>query len=97
MPLRSSSTRRWTSRPACLRLLRLRRICALRVCIIVHQRVVVTLRAVERVDTKVASIGEESARFERSIRHITVPGTRTHLFVVLHPLLSWCSRAGRRC
>lgn len=32
------------------------------------------LRAVERVDQKVASIGEESARFERSIRHITVPG-----------------------
>lgn len=28
----------------------------------------------ERVDLKVASIGEESARFERSIRHITVPG-----------------------
>ena len=32
------------------------------------------LHVVERVDLKVASIGEESARFERSIRYITVPG-----------------------
>lgn len=42
--------------------------------------------AVERVDQKVASIGEESARFERSIRHITVPGKN---FLLASRVLNW--------